>query len=59
MEVSAHLTCQEELERCLLEKDNCVEENEKRSKEVASQKDKGLIMDVVNKEKGLAYRYNC
>jgi hypothetical protein len=59
MEVSAHLTCQEELERCLLEKYNCVKENEKRWREVASQKEKGLIMDVVNKEKGLAYRYNC
>jgi len=59
MEVSAHLTCEEELERCLVEKDKCVEENEKRWREVGSKEEKGMIMDVVSKEKGLAYRYKC
>ena len=59
IEVSAHLTCQQELEMSLVERENFALENERRWKEVASMKEKGMILDVVNKEKGLAYRYNC
>merc|ERR1711892_1217782 len=59
MEVSAHLNCQQELEISLVERENFAQENEKRWKEVASMKEKGMILDVVNKEKGLAYRYDC
>merc|ERR1711892_33550 len=59
IEVSAHLNCQQELEMSLVERENFALENERRWKEVASMKEKGMILDVVNKEKGLAYRYDC
>ena len=59
IEVSAHLNCQQELEISLVERENFAQENEKRWREVAGMKEKGMILDVVNKEKGLAYRYNC
>jgi len=58
IEVSAHLFCQQELERSLVEKEMVSRENERRWMEVASTKEKGMILDVVNKEKGLAYRYD-
>jgi len=58
IEVSAHLFCQQELERSLVEKDMLYRENERRWREVTSTKEKGMILDVVNKEKGLAYRYD-
>jgi len=58
IEVSAHLFCQQELERSLVEKDMLYRENERRWMEVTSTKEKGMILDVVNKEKGLAYRYD-
>jgi len=58
IEVSAHLSCQQELERCLVERELIAREHEKRWMEVTSSKEKGMILDVVNKEKGLAYRYN-
>merc|ERR1711892_339102 len=59
IEVSAHLNCQQDLEISLVERENFVQGNEKRWREVAGMKEKGMILDVVNKEKGLAYRYNC
>jgi len=58
IEVSAHLFCQQELEKSLVEKEMVSRENERRWMEVTSTKEKGMIMDVVNKEKGLAYRYD-
>ena len=58
IEVSAHLFCQQELERSLVEKEMVSRENERRWMEVTSSKEKGMILDVVNKEKGLAYRYD-
>merc|ERR1711887_482777 len=58
IEVSAHLFCQQELERSLVEKDMLFRENERRWMEVTSSNEKGIILDVVNKEKGLAYRYD-
>merc|ERR1712098_417174 len=58
IEVSAHLSCQQELERCLVERELIAREHERRWMEVTSSKEKGMILDVVNKEKGLAYRYN-
>ena len=58
IEVSAHLSCQQELERCLVERELIAREHQKRWMEVTSSKEKGMILDVVNKEKGLAYRYN-
>jgi len=59
IEVSAHLNCQQELEISLVERENFAQENEKRWRDVVGMKEKGMILDVVNKEKGLAYRYNC
>jgi len=59
IEVSAHLNCQQELEISLVERENFAQENEKRWRDVGGMKEKGMILDVVNKEKGLAYRYNC
>ena len=58
IEVSAHLSCQQDLERTLVEKEMVSRENERRWMEVTSSNQKGMILDVVNKEKGLAYRYN-
>jgi len=57
IEVSAHLSCQQELERTLVEKEMVSRENERRWMEVTSTNKKGMILDAVNKEKGLAYRY--
>ena len=34
-------------------------ENEKRWKELENQKKSGLILDVVRKDKALAYSFNC
>jgi len=58
IEVSAHLSCQQELERILVERELIAREHEKRWMDVTSSNEKGMILDVVNKEKGLAYRYN-
>jgi len=58
IEVSAHLSCQQDLERSLMEKEMILRENERRWMEMTSSNQKGMILDVVNKEKGLAYRYN-
>jgi chromosome segregation ATPase len=59
VEVSAHLACQQELEKSQWAKENFLLENEKMWKEVINQRRSGLILDVVQKEKGLAYRFNC
>jgi len=58
-EVSAHLACQQELERSQWARENFLIENEKRWKEVANQKKSGLILDVVQKDKAVAYSFNC
>merc|ERR1719312_2252795 len=57
IEVSAHLSCQQDLERSLMEKEMILRENERRWMEVTSSNQKGMILDAVNKEKGIAYRY--
>merc|ERR1712128_323125 len=59
VEVSAHLACQQELERSQWARENFLIENEKRWKEVANQKKSGLILDVVQKDKAVAYSFNC
>jgi hypothetical protein len=53
------LACQQELEKSQWAKENFQVENEKRWKEMTNQKSRGLILDVVQKEKGLAYSFNC
>jgi hypothetical protein len=59
VEVSAHLACQQELEKRKWAKENFLVENEKRWKEVTNQRRSGAIQDVVQKDKALAYRFNC
>ena len=59
VEMSAHLACQQELERNQWAKDNFLLENEKKWKEMKNQKVSGLVLDVVQKEKALAYSFNC
>jgi len=59
IEVAAHMACQQELEKIQWDKDNFLIENEKRWKELENQKKSGLILDVVRKEKALAYSFNC
>lgn len=59
IEVEAHTSCQQELEKIQFDKENFLMENEKRWKELENQKNKGLILDVVRKEKALAYSFNC
>jgi len=59
IEVAAHMSCQQELEKIQWDKDNFLMENEKRWKELENQKKSGLILDVVRKEKAVAYSFNC
>ena len=59
VEVSAHLACQQELETSQWRRQNFLVENEKKWKDVTNQKKSGLILDVVQKEKALAYSFNC
>ena len=59
VEVSAHLACQQELETSQWSRQNFLVENEKKWKDVTNQKKSGLILDVVQKEKALAYSFNC
>ena len=59
MQVSAHTACQQELERSQWDKQNFLVESEKRWKEVENQKKSGLILDVVQKDKAVAYSFNC
>ena len=58
-EVSAHLACQQELENNQWGKETFLLENEKRWKEINNQKMSGMVLDVVQKEKALAYSFNC
>jgi len=59
VEVSAHLACQQELERSQWARESFLLENEKRWKELNNQSLSGMVLDVVQKEKGLAYSFNC
>ena len=58
-QVEAHTSCQQELEKIQWDKENFLLENEKRWKELENQKKSGLILDVVRKDKALAYSFNC
>jgi len=59
IEVAAHTSCQQELEKIQWDKENFLIENNKRWKELENQKKSGLILDVVKKDKALAYSFNC
>lgn len=65
VEVSAHLSCQQELERSQWVADSIATQHqsparEKTWKNLSNQVESGLILDVVQKgEKGLAYSFNC
>merc|ERR1739844_743001 len=59
IEVAAHMSCQQDLEKIQWDKENFLMENEKRWKELQNQKKSGLILDVVRKDKALAYSFNC
>ena len=59
VEVSAHVACQQELEKSKWAKETFLVKNEKRWKEVTNQRRSGAILDVVQKDKALAYRLNC
>merc|ERR1712014_230572 len=66
VEVSAHLACQQELERnqwvaeSILSPPQQSPAREKTWKNLSNQVESGLILDVVQKgEKGLAYSFNC
>lgn len=59
IEVAAHMSCQQELEKIQWDKENFLIENEKRWKELENQKKSGLILDVVRKEKAVAYSFTC
>lgn len=59
IEVAAHTSCQQELEKIQWDKENFLMENEKRWKELQNQKKSGLILDVVRKDKAVAYSFNC
>merc|ERR1712128_303482 len=58
VEVSAHLACQQELEKNRWTKESFLLENEKRWKDINNQKMSGMVLDVVQKEKALAYSFN-
>jgi len=58
VEVSAHLACQQELEKNQWTKESFLLENEKRWKDINNQKMSGMVLDVVQKEKALAYSFN-
>merc|ERR1711881_62471 len=58
VEVSAHLACQQELEKSQWSKESFLLENEKRWKEISNQKMSGMVLDVVQKEQALAYSFN-
>lgn len=66
VEVSAHLACQQELERSQWVADTILSPGqqdtarEKNWKNLSNKVESGLILDVVQKgEKGLAYSFNC
>merc|ERR1712152_44639 len=49
----------QEMEKIQWDKENFLMENEKKWKELENQKKSGLILDVVRKDKALAYSFNC
>ena len=53
------MSCQQDLEKIQWDKENFLMENEKRWKELQNQKKSGLILDVVRKDKAVAYSFNC
>jgi len=59
IEVAAHMSCQQDLEKIQWDKENFLMEKEKRWKELQNQKKSGLILDVVRKDKAVAYSFNC
>jgi len=66
VEVSAHLACQQELERSQWVADTILSPGQESTarkkswKNLSNQVESGLILDVVQKgEKGLAYSFNC
>merc|ERR1712106_161552 len=59
VEVSAHLACQQELEKNQWDRETFLLQNEKRWKEINNQRMRGMVLDVVQKEKALAYSFNC
>jgi len=59
-EVSAHLKCQQELEKNQWNKENFLLENKKKWKEISNlQRSDLILMDVVQKDKAVAYKLNC
>lgn len=60
IEESAHLACQQELEQSQWALQNFVTSNrEKVSKNLQNLKESGLILDLVHKDKSVAYSINC
>jgi len=59
VEVAAHLACQQELEKIQWSRENVLQENAKRWKEISNQQKSGLILDVIQKDSALAYSFNC
>jgi len=60
IEESAHLACQQELERSQWALENFMSNNrEKVTKNLLNMKESGLILDIVNKDKSVAYSINC
>merc|ERR1719431_1995650 len=59
IEVSAHLCCQQELEKVQWTRDSFIADT-KNWKNLTNRKESaGLVMDVVAKDKGVAYSFNC
>jgi len=64
IEVSAHLCCQQELEKVKWTRDSFIADTSSLStknwKNLTNRKESaGLVMDVVAKDKGVAYSFNC
>jgi len=60
IEESAHLQCQQELEQSQWAMENFISSNrEKVNKNLENLKESGLILDLVHKDKSIAYSINC
>jgi len=60
IEESAHLACQQELEQVQWAMDNFITANrEKVTKNLENLKESGIILDLVHKDKSVAYSINC
>jgi len=60
IEESAHLACQQELEQSQWALQNFITTNqEKVTKNIQNLKESGLILDLVHKDKSVAYSINC